>query len=119
MLRWCDTRLSRQPLLAGIKHCNRLEQILTPILGPGRSLAKVNAELDFSQRTTRKEMYDPNATVVRSEQKSEESTSGTAAVDASGATTTPRGGGSSLRTSSICSTRRSREPGSRSVCQTW
>lgn len=27
-LRWCGTRLSRQPLLAGIKHCNRLEQIL-------------------------------------------------------------------------------------------
>ncbi len=28
VLRWCDTRLARQPLLAGIKHCNRLEQIL-------------------------------------------------------------------------------------------
>lgn len=28
VLRWCDTRLSRQPLLAGIKHCNRLEQIM-------------------------------------------------------------------------------------------
>lgn len=27
-LRWCETRLSLQPLLAGIKHCNRLEQIL-------------------------------------------------------------------------------------------
>jgi len=27
-LRWCDTRLSLQPALAGIKHCNRLEQIL-------------------------------------------------------------------------------------------
>lgn len=27
-LRWCETRLARQPLLAGIKHCNRLEQIL-------------------------------------------------------------------------------------------
>jgi flagellar M-ring protein FliF len=75
---------------------NRLEQILTPILGPGRSLAKVNAELDFSQRTIRKELYDPNATVVRSEQKSEESTSGSAAVDASGATTTPRGGGAAV-----------------------
>ena len=75
---------------------NRLEQILTPILGPGRSLAKVNAELDFSQRTIRKELYDPNATVVRSEQKSEESTSGTAAVDASGSTTTPRGGGQAV-----------------------
>jgi 4-amino-4-deoxychorismate lyase len=27
-LRWCETRLARQPLLAGIKHCNRLEQIM-------------------------------------------------------------------------------------------
>ncbi|MFZ5635222.1 MAG: aminodeoxychorismate lyase [Pseudomonadota bacterium] len=27
-LRWCETRLAMQPLLAGIKHCNRLEQIL-------------------------------------------------------------------------------------------
>lgn len=28
VLRWCETRLARQPLLAGIKHCNRLEQIM-------------------------------------------------------------------------------------------
>ena len=28
MLRWCDTRLAEQPALAGIKHCNRLEQVL-------------------------------------------------------------------------------------------
>ncbi len=27
-LRWCDTRLAQQPLLAGIKHLNRLEQVL-------------------------------------------------------------------------------------------
>lgn len=27
-LHWCDLRLSPQPLLAGIKHCNRLEQVL-------------------------------------------------------------------------------------------
>jgi 4-amino-4-deoxychorismate lyase len=27
-LRWCETRLAVQPLLAGIKHCNRLEQVL-------------------------------------------------------------------------------------------
>jgi len=81
---------------------NRLEQLLTPILGPGRALAKVNAELDFSQRTIRKESYDPNATVVRSEQKSEESTSGKAAVDAgSGATTTPRGGGAAVPNSNF------------------
>lgn len=27
-LRWCETRLSHQPLLAGIKHLNRLEQVM-------------------------------------------------------------------------------------------
>lgn len=27
-LRWCQTRLALQPLLAGIKHCNRLEQVM-------------------------------------------------------------------------------------------
>lgn len=27
-LRWCETRLSMQPRLAGHKHCNRLEQVL-------------------------------------------------------------------------------------------
>lgn len=80
---------------------NRLEQLLTPIVGPGRSIAKANVELDFSQRTIRKELYDPNATVVRSEQKSEESTSGSAAVDASGVTTTPRGGGAAVPNSNF------------------
>ncbi len=27
-LRWCETRHASQPVLAGIKHCNRLEQVL-------------------------------------------------------------------------------------------
>lgn len=27
-VKWCDTRLATQPLLAGLKHCNRLEQVL-------------------------------------------------------------------------------------------
>lgn len=27
-VRWCDTRLAQQPLLAGIKHLNRLEQVM-------------------------------------------------------------------------------------------
>ena len=27
-LRWCDLRLAQQPALAGLKHCNRLEQVL-------------------------------------------------------------------------------------------
>jgi 4-amino-4-deoxychorismate lyase len=28
VLRWCELRLSVQPALAGLKHCNRLEQVL-------------------------------------------------------------------------------------------
>ncbi len=28
VLRWCETRVAVQPMLAGIKHCNRLEQVL-------------------------------------------------------------------------------------------
>ncbi|WP_027184488.1 flagellar basal-body MS-ring/collar protein FliF [Desulfovibrio inopinatus] len=66
---------------------NRIEQLLTPIIGPGRSIAKVNADLDFNQRTIRKEMYDPDVSVVRSEQRSEESARGSAAVDAANAGT--------------------------------
>jgi len=64
---------------------NRIEQLLTPIVGPGRSITKINADLDFNQRTIRKESYDPDVTVVRSEQRSEEVTSGSAAVDAANA----------------------------------
>lgn len=58
-------------------------------------------DLDFSQRTVRKELYDPNVTVVRSEVKNEESTSGSAAVDGSGVTTTPRGGGAGVPNSNF------------------
>lgn len=28
IVRWCDTRLAIQPALAGLKHCNRLEQVI-------------------------------------------------------------------------------------------
>ncbi len=61
---------------------NRIEQLLTPIIGPGRAIAKVNADLNFNQRTIRKESYDPDVSVVRSEQRSEENSRGSAAVDA-------------------------------------
>jgi flagellar M-ring protein FliF len=63
---------------------NRIEQMLTPIAGPGKSLVKTNAVLDFSQRTTRRESYDPEKTVIRSEQRSEESSTGSADVGGAG-----------------------------------
>ncbi len=54
----------------------RIEHILTPIVGPGKVIAKVNADLDFNRRTTRKELFDPDSAVVRSEQRSEETSRG-------------------------------------------
>lgn len=43
VLRWCDTRLAIQPLLAGIKHCNRLEQVLARAEWNDAAVAGVDA----------------------------------------------------------------------------
>lgn len=60
----------------------RIEHIISPITGPGRVIAKVNADLDFNRRTTRKEIFDPDSAVVRSEQRSEEQSSGASQMEA-------------------------------------
>ena len=60
----------------------RIEDLLAPVIGPGRVIAKVNAELDFSQKTIKKEMFDPNVTVVRSETRMEEQQQGRANLEA-------------------------------------
>jgi flagellar M-ring protein FliF len=54
----------------------RIEEMLQPMFGSGRIIAKVNAEMDFSQKTIRRELFDPEKTAVRSEQRSEESQQG-------------------------------------------
>ena len=59
----------------------RIEELLTPVVGAGRVIARVNAELDFSQKTVRKEFFDPDKTVVRSELRSEETTQGRATLE--------------------------------------
>lgn len=59
----------------------RIEELLMPVVGAGKVMARVNANLDFSQRTIRREMYDPDKTVVRSEMRSESSTQGRAAIE--------------------------------------
>ncbi len=60
----------------------RVEEMLYPIAGPGRVIAKVNADLDFSKKTIHKELYDPDSAVLRSEQRSEEVTQGQANTEA-------------------------------------
>ena len=53
----------------------RIENLLVPMLGPGRVRTTVTTELDFTQREETQELYDPE-TVVRSEQVSEDRSSG-------------------------------------------
>ncbi len=58
----------------------RLQELLTPVVGPGKVIARVTTDLDFSQKTIRKETYDPDGSVVRSETRSEETTQGAASL---------------------------------------
>jgi flagellar M-ring protein FliF len=60
------------------KYQRRIEQMLGPVIGLDRVIAKVNAELDFSQKNIHKVTYDPDSAVVRSEQKSSETSRGSA-----------------------------------------
>ncbi len=71
----------------------RINELLTPILGSGKSIAKVSAELDYSQRTYRKETFDPDSQVVRSEQRSEETQTGQANLEAGSPDANFRGDG--------------------------
>jgi flagellar M-ring protein FliF len=81
--RWNDMQTINQ-----FKHAERLEviykrrieELLTPLVGPGRVRAQVVAELDFTVTEETRESYDPAGGVVRSEQLSEERQSGNQAA---------------------------------------
>lgn len=51
----------------------RAQQTLDHVLGPDQALIAVSVELDFDQRTEEVTIYDPESTVLRSEERSEES----------------------------------------------
>ncbi len=56
----------------------RIENLLTPIVGAGRVRAEVVADIDFTVIEETRESFDPNRSVVRSEQVSEDLRSGSA-----------------------------------------
>ncbi|MEK8090564.1 flagellar basal-body MS-ring/collar protein FliF [Thermithiobacillus plumbiphilus] len=58
------------------QYAKRIEDILTPILGPSGVRAEVSADVDFSQTEQTSETYNPNTTLVRSEQRSTDSSVG-------------------------------------------
>ena len=60
----------------------RIEEMLAPVIGMGKIIAKVNADLDFSQKTRHLELYDPEVAVLRSTNRSESSVRGQSTLDA-------------------------------------
>ncbi len=49
----------------------KAQTMLDGVLSPGRSIVRVNAELDFQQIERTREIYDPESAVVRSEERME------------------------------------------------
>ena len=55
---------------------DRVTSMLERVVGPGKALARVTADLNFQQISTSEEIYDPDRSGVRSEQRSTEKSSG-------------------------------------------
>lgn len=53
-------------------YVRRVENLLAPMLGANRVRAQVNARLDFTMEESTHELFEPEASAVRSEQLSEE-----------------------------------------------
>jgi flagellar M-ring protein FliF len=53
-------------------YVQRIESMLAKVLGPGKVVARVTAELDFSSSEREEESYDPGGRVIRSERSIEE-----------------------------------------------
>jgi len=52
-------------------YVNRIEALLTPMLGPNRVRATVTAQIDFTVREETRELYDRDNAAIRSEQVAE------------------------------------------------
>lgn len=53
-------------------YVQRIESMLSQVLGPGRVVARVTADIDFSSNEREEESYDPGSKVIRSERSIEE-----------------------------------------------
>lgn len=58
-------------------YAQRIETMLAKVLGPGRVVARVTADLDFSSNEREEESYDPGGQVIRSERSIEEGAAAT------------------------------------------
>src|SRR5690606_22498665 len=65
------THLEYQQKIEGA-YVKRIETMLSEILGPGRAVARVTAELNFNRFEKEEEAYDPAGIVTRSERTVQE-----------------------------------------------
>ena len=86
----------------------RIEELLTPVIGPQKIIARVNTELDFSHKTIKREVFNPDSQVIRSETRSEETVTGKANLDGASPDANFRGDGYTGTQSSQDSSRESR-----------
>jgi flagellar M-ring protein FliF len=88
----------------------KVEGMLEKVVGPGKAIARVNADLDFTQQSLTQEIFDPDSAVARTKQTSQETSSGGAGLAAGipgpdydanqpGAGATAEGGGQSFNRS--------------------
>lgn len=68
------------------EYTQRIEQLLAPMMGPGRVSAQVSAEHDFAVTEEARETYNPNPQALRSEQSSETRNAGSGPRGVPGAT---------------------------------
>src|SRR6266511_313388 len=57
----------------------KIQSLLERAVGPQRAMARVSATVDFQRVESTQEVFDPNSTVIRSEQHGHEKSSGSAA----------------------------------------
>lgn len=57
----------------------KIQSLLERSVGPQRAMARVSATVDFQRVESTQEVFDPNSTVIRSEQRGHEKSSGSAA----------------------------------------
>jgi flagellar M-ring protein FliF len=55
-------------------YIDRIEQMLQKVLGPGKAVARVTADIDYSSSEREEESYDPGGQVIRSERTIAEGT---------------------------------------------
>ena len=104
------TRLDYQRSMESA-YVKRIETMLAEVIGPGKVVARVTADLDFSKYEKEEEVFDPGGKVARSERAVEENAGLSAAGGVPGVISnlssnpgvlTPPGGGSkSLRRESV------------------